>query len=110
MQDRRLREIDARGIEMMLSSLNASAVQAKPGRRQAIEIAQRADDLLAEEVQKRPDRFQGLAALPMQDPDAATRELVRWPTSSARWTTLPTPPTTTRRNTVRSGQKPSGCA
>ena len=28
-------------------------------------------------MQKRPGRFQGLAALPMQDPDAAARELVR---------------------------------
>ena len=33
--------------------------------------------ILAEQVRKRPDRFQGLAALPMQDPDGATRELER---------------------------------
>lgn len=47
------------------------------GRARAVEIAHRANDLLAEEVAKRPDRFQGLAALPMQDPDAAARELAR---------------------------------
>ena len=75
MQDRRLREMDANGIEVMLPSLNAPAVQAIPDRKQAIEIARRANDFLAGEVAKRPDRFQGLAALPMQDPDAATREL-----------------------------------
>ena len=77
MQDRRLREMDQNGIEMMLPSLNAPAVQAIPDRKLAIEIARRANDFLAGEVQRRPDRFQGLAALPMQDPDAATRELTR---------------------------------
>jgi 2,3-dihydroxybenzoate decarboxylase len=77
MQDRRLREMDANGIEMMLPSLNAPAVQAIPDRKQAIEIARRANDFLAGEIAKRPDRFQGLAALPMQDPDAAARELAR---------------------------------
>lgn len=77
MQDRRLREMDANGIEMMLPSLNAPAVQAIPDRKQAVDTARRANDFLADEVAKRPDRFQGLAALPMQDPDAAARELAR---------------------------------
>ncbi len=76
-QDRRLREMDAHGIEMMLLSLNAPAVQAIPDHAKAIEIAQRANDYLAGEVAKRPDRFQGFAALPMQDPDAAAAELRR---------------------------------
>jgi len=76
-QDRRLREMDAHGIEMMILSLNAPAVQGIPDKARAIEIAQRANDYLAEEVAKRPDRFQGFAALPLQDPDAATRELTR---------------------------------
>jgi len=76
-QDRRLREMDANGIEMMLLSLNAPAVQAIPDTARAIEIATRANDYLAEEVAKRPDRFQGFAALPMQDPKAAARELAR---------------------------------
>jgi gamma-resorcylate decarboxylase len=77
MQDRRLREMDAHGIEIMLPSLNAPAVQAIPDTARAIEIAKRANDFLAGEVAKRPDRFVGLAALPMQDPDAAARELHR---------------------------------
>ena len=77
MQERRLREMDAHGIEIMLPSLNAPAVQAIPDRTHAVEIARRANDFLAEEVAKRPDRFQGLAALPMQDPEAAARELAR---------------------------------
>jgi gamma-resorcylate decarboxylase len=76
-QDRRLREMDAQGIEMMLLSLNAPAVQAIPDKARAAEIARIANDYLAEEVRKRPDRFQGLAALAMQDPEGAARELER---------------------------------
>lgn len=76
-QDRRLREMDQHGIEMMLLSLNAPAVQAIHDSKMAIEIATRANDYLAGEIAKRPDRFQGFAALPMQDPEAAARELSR---------------------------------
>lgn len=76
-QDRRLREMDAHGMQMMLLSLNAPAVQAIPSPAKANEVARRANDFLAEQVAKRPDRFQGFAALPMQDPDLATRELER---------------------------------
>jgi 2,3-dihydroxybenzoate decarboxylase len=74
-QDRRLREMDAHGIELMLLSLNAPAIQAIPDRNCAIELSRRANDFLAEQVARRPLRFQGLAALPLQDPDAAAREL-----------------------------------
>ena len=76
-QDRRLREMDAHGIEMMLLSLNAPAVQAIPDREKADEIARRSNDFLAEQIQRQPKRFAGLAALPMQSPDLAARELRR---------------------------------
>src|ERR1051325_6636605 len=76
-QDYRLRQMDQNGMELMLLSLNAPAVQALPDSTRASAIARRANDFLAGEVQKRPRRFQGLAALAMQDPDGATRELVR---------------------------------
>jgi 2,3-dihydroxybenzoate decarboxylase len=76
-QDRRLRLMDQHGIEMMLLSLNAPTVQAVTETRCAVEMARRANDMLAEEVAKRPHRFQGLAALPLQDPELAIRELVR---------------------------------
>lgn len=76
-QERRLREMDENGIEMMLLSLNAPAVQAICDIDAAIELARRANDFLAEQVARRPHRFQGLAALPMQSPEHATRELVR---------------------------------
>jgi gamma-resorcylate decarboxylase len=77
LQDRRLREMDRHGMQLMLLSLNAPAVQAIADPRRAGEVARRANDFLAEEVRKRPERFQGLAALAMQDPDVATRELHR---------------------------------
>lgn len=76
-QEYRLRLMDEYGMEMMLLSLNAPAVQAIHDTAKACEIATRANDFLAEQVAKRPDRFQGLAALPLQDPERATRELER---------------------------------
>ena len=74
---RRLQLMDDHGIEMMILSLNAPAVQAFPDPKEANALARKANDFLAEQVRKRPDRFQALAALPMQDPDLATKELER---------------------------------
>jgi 2,3-dihydroxybenzoate decarboxylase len=74
---KRLRLMDQHGIEMMLLSLNAPVIQAIPDARAADALARKANDYLADEVRKRPERFQGLAALPMQDAELATRELTR---------------------------------
>src|SRR5262245_37845699 len=68
---RRLQLMDAHGIEMMVLSLNAPVIQAIADPVRANDLARRANDYLADEVRKRPDRFQGLAALPMQDPGLA---------------------------------------
>ena len=76
-QDKRLRLMDASGVEIMILSLNAPAVQAIWDVKRAIHVAREANDVLAAEISKRPDRFAGFAALPMQDPDEATRELTR---------------------------------
>src|SRR5215469_12534402 len=75
--ERRLREMDQNGVELMLLSLNAPAVQAIPDEKRAAEVARKANDYLAEQVAKRPDRFQALAALAMQDAEGAARELER---------------------------------
>ncbi|HWI38183.1 MAG TPA: amidohydrolase family protein [Burkholderiales bacterium] len=77
MQERRIREMDAHGMQMMILSLNAPAIQAIWEPKKATDVARRANDFLAKEVAKRPDRFRALAALAMQDPDGATRELQR---------------------------------
>lgn len=74
---RRIELMDEHGIETMILSLNAPAVQAIPDRDRAADVARHANDFLAEQVQQRPDRFQAFAALPMQDPDMAARELER---------------------------------
>jgi Amidohydrolase len=76
-QDRRLRLMDEFGMEMMLLSLNAPAIQSRPDAKVADELAKRANDFLAEQVAKNPSRFQALAALPLQDPDFAIAELQR---------------------------------
>ena len=47
-QDTRLREMDKHGIELMILSLNAPAIQAIHDTRRAVEIARQANDALAE--------------------------------------------------------------
>jgi 2,3-dihydroxybenzoate decarboxylase len=77
LHDQRLRLMDQYGMDMMILSLNAPAIQRMSDPKEADRIACKANDFLAEAVRKRPDRFQGLAALPMQDPELAARELER---------------------------------
>jgi predicted TIM-barrel fold metal-dependent hydrolase len=76
-QDTRLREMDKHGVEMMILSLNAPAIQAIHDVETSIAVARQANDALAEHTRKRPARFAAFAALPMQDPDAAIAELTR---------------------------------
>ena len=76
-QGRRIAQMDAHGVEMTILSLNAPAVQAIPDPARADDVARRANDALAEHVALRPDRFAAFAALPLQDPDLAARELER---------------------------------
>jgi len=73
----RLAEMDQTGIEFAVLSLNSNAIQGIFDVAKAIETARKANDALAQAVAKRPDRFAALAALPMQDPQAAAAELVR---------------------------------
>src|SRR5262249_56847738 len=75
--DQRLRLMDESGVEVMIASLNAPAIQGIADAKQAAEVARQANDVLAAEIAKRPDRFVGVAALPMQEPESATQELER---------------------------------
>ena len=75
--DRRLFQMDRYGMERMIVSLNAPAVQKIHDTKKAAEVARRANDLLAEHIRKHPDRFSGFAALAMQDPEGAALELER---------------------------------
>ena len=74
---KRIGIMDQYHIQMMILSLNAPAIQAIHEPKRAIEISLRSNDVLAEEVNRLPDRFAGLAALPMQSPEVATEELER---------------------------------
>ncbi len=76
-ENQRLEEMDRGGVGLAIISLNAPAVQGIADPARAIEIARRANDTLAEQVSRRPTRFAGFAALPLQDPDAAAREFQR---------------------------------
>ena len=73
----RLAEMDAHGIERAILSLNSPGIQGIPDTATAIDVARRANDVLADAIAKHPMRFAGFAALPMQDPDAAAAELTR---------------------------------
>jgi predicted TIM-barrel fold metal-dependent hydrolase len=81
---RRLRELgperiaamDKTGLSVQVLSLTTPGVQNLPAQ-QAVPLAQEANDLLAATVAARPDRFQGLAALPTSAPAAAAEEFER---------------------------------
>ena len=73
----RLAEMDRGGIEVSILSLVGPGIQAIPNSAQAIEVARRANDHLAESIAKNPKRLKGFAALALQDPNAAAQELTR---------------------------------
>jgi 2,3-dihydroxybenzoate decarboxylase len=76
-EGQRLRLMDQHGIQTMILSLNAPAIQGIPNPSDALDLSQKTNDFLAEQVAKHPSRFRGFAALPMQDPDLASKELER---------------------------------
>jgi gamma-resorcylate decarboxylase len=73
----RLEEMDKSGIGFEILSLNAPGVQSTVDTKKADDYARRANDALAAAVARHPDRYAGFAAVAMQDPDAASRELTR---------------------------------
>jgi 2,3-dihydroxybenzoate decarboxylase len=76
-ETQRIEQMDQYGVEYAILSLNSPAVQAIYDVPRAIGVATKANDLLAEQISRHPKRFGGFAALPMQNPDAAARELER---------------------------------
>lgn len=73
----RLEMMDRTGIELMVLSVTTPGVQGVRDTQEAIRLARDANDFLAREVQKRPDRYAGFAHLAMQDAEAAATELER---------------------------------
>ena len=73
----RLSYMDADGIDVQLLSLNPQLIRDHLAADVAIACAQSVNDEIAEAVAAHPDRFAGLAALPLQVPADAVRELER---------------------------------
>ncbi|OZD18194.1 amidohydrolase [Rhodococcus sp. 06-156-3C] len=74
--DERLADMDATGIDHQILSLTSPGTNVFDAAT-AREIAILTNDRLAQACRDYPDRFSALAALPMQDPAAAVRELDR---------------------------------
>lgn len=73
-----LADMDAHGLEYSVVSLTQPGVEAILDRRQAIDVAQRMNDYVAQTyVNAYPDRFGAWATVPLQDPEAAAEELER---------------------------------
>jgi 2,3-dihydroxybenzoate decarboxylase len=73
----RLAAMDAAGIEIAVLSLVSPGVQVERDHARAVREAQQANDVLAAEIDRHPMRFAGFAHLPLQEPEAAARELER---------------------------------
>jgi 2,3-dihydroxybenzoate decarboxylase len=73
----RLPDMDEHGVDMQVLSLTTPGLQGQPVADVAVREARIANTRLAEIIGKYPGRFAGLAALPLQDPDAAAAELDR---------------------------------
>jgi 2,3-dihydroxybenzoate decarboxylase len=76
-EEHRLPDMDAHGIDVQVLSLTVPGIQADTDSAAARDNARFANDFLAEVVARHPTRFQGFAALPTQDPEAAAAELER---------------------------------
>lgn len=76
LSDDRLAQMDAIGVDVQVMSMTTPGTQVLEPK-DAVPLALRANDLVAETVRRHPDRYQAFATLPTPDPDAAARELQR---------------------------------
>ncbi|MGD0752415.1 MAG: amidohydrolase family protein [Anaerolineales bacterium] len=76
LDDLRISEMDAAGIDVQVLSLNSPGVEQLDALA-AQTLARQTNDSLGEAVQHHPDRFAGFAALPTALPDIAAGELER---------------------------------
>lgn len=72
----RLADMDRNGISVQVLSVAGPGADLLPGQA-GIDLAAAYNDGLAEATHRHPDRLRGFAHLPMQQPDAAARELER---------------------------------
>jgi 2,3-dihydroxybenzoate decarboxylase len=75
--ERRLSAMDGAGVRLAVLSMTGSGVQIERDTQLAIKRARQANDALAAETARRPDRYAGFAHLAMQDVKATIAELQR---------------------------------
>ena len=75
--EERLPQLDAAGVDVQVLSLNSPGIQAETDPSTAAAQAASVNDFLAGVIAEHPTRFTGFAALPLQDPQAAAKELER---------------------------------
>ncbi len=74
--DLRLKDMDASGIDLQVISHTSEGSGLIAGA-EGVSLVREANDQLASAIAAHPDRFAGLALLPMHDPEAAVDELKR---------------------------------
>jgi aminocarboxymuconate-semialdehyde decarboxylase len=74
--DKRVRQMDEKGIDMRILSVSSPSIYEWPVAQQP-EMARRTNDAIALMCQAHPERFKGLAVLPLADTKAALDELDR---------------------------------
>jgi 2,3-dihydroxybenzoate decarboxylase len=75
--EERLPEMDAAGVDVAVLSLNSPGIQAETDAQIAVSRAAEINDFLAGLIAEHPTRYSGFAALPLQDGEAAAKELER---------------------------------
>jgi uncharacterized protein len=76
LDDRRIADMDAAGIDVQVLSLTGPGVEQLEAT-EAVALAREANDRLAGAVRRHPSRFAGFAALPTAAPETAADELER---------------------------------
>jgi len=75
--DSKIAYMDRYGISMQVLSHPTATTAMLTDRVEAVKAATKNNNELAKRISMHPDRFAGLAALPMADPEAAAAELER---------------------------------
>ncbi len=73
-QDERIRRMDAQGVDLRIISVSSPSIYEWPVAEQPA-VARGLNERVARYCADRPDRFRGLAVLPLSDPDASIAEL-----------------------------------
>lgn len=74
---RRLRDMDATGVDVHVLSATPQTYLYNQEPKLAVTLAAIQNDQMAKHIAAHPDRFMGISTLPMQDPKAAADELKR---------------------------------